>query len=344
MRRHCVCAGAAAAAALLLRSAAAAPPPVVDRWLLDGHGAGRALIAGGAGPGAWSSSPPGSPSCSQLLFYTPFSGFEAAAGLAARDAAAPGGALLALPLMCAADKGAKAPFAWLVDPSTGATVAFARLAQTVTFDSYIKFLPDGSFAVGTNGTSASVFAADESLALLYRDEAIAAGGGGAQVLAVTRGTPSQAAQLQAAGGTGGPDWWGRAADLPLDASARSTPFGTAVGNADSTVCMGADGLSMFNNQRFESPAGVTRFTMPFPSAPETYNTGSQQWPWQMRSAFDGRVAALESGRLSLFSGAKGHARVWLSPELLDNTGATTLAWSAFPRARRDFSASVSIGC
>ena len=105
-------------------------------------------------------------------------------------------------------------------------------------------------------------------------------------------------------------------------------------NADSTVNMGADGLSMFNNQRFESPAGVTRFTMPFPSSPETYNTGSQQWPWQMRSAFDGRVAALEDGRLSLYSGAKGHVRAWVSDELLDNTGPTTLAWrESLPPAR-----------
>jgi hypothetical protein len=66
--------------------------------------------------------------------------------------------------------------------------------------------------------------------------------------------------------------------------------------------------------------------MPFPSAPESYNTGSQQWPWQMRSAYDGRVAALEDGTLTLYAGAAGHAVLWRFAPLV-NDGPATLAWS-----------------
>ena len=307
-------AGAAAAAA----AGPEGPPPAVDRWLLDGHGAGRAQFAPPAGAGGWSVSVPRT-DCHQLDFYTPFSSYSVNAGLAARDG--PGQApQLALPLLCGA---AATPFLWVVDPLSGTTVAFAALPHTQSLESYAKYMPGGEVALGTNGSFVSLFDSS-SLELLYSNGAIAGGGGGAQVLAVTKPTATQPSQLQVAGGTGGPDWWGAAGDLPLGGG--SFPVTNIQGNADSTVCMGADGRSMFNNQRFESPGGVTRFVMPFPSAPETYNTGSQQWPWQMRSAFDGRVAALNDGVLTLYGAAAGHKALW-SYGPLDNSGPATLVWS-----------------
>lgn len=295
-------------------------PPAVDRWLLDGHGTGRALFAPPAGAGGWSVSTPRT-DCRQLQFYTPFSSYSVNAGLAARDGAGQS-PQLAVPMYCGAGAAA-VPFLWVVNPLSGATIQFGALPHTQSLESYAKYLPDGTIALGTNGSFVSVFD-PATLELLYSNGQVAGGGGGAQVLAVTKPTATQPSQLQVAGGTGGPEWWGASADLPLTGA--SWPFTNVKGNADSTVCMGADGRSMFNNQRFESPGGVTRFTMPFPSAPESYNTGSQQWPWQMRSAYDGRVAALEDGTLTLYAGAAGHAVLWRFAPLV-NDGPATLAWS-----------------
>jgi hypothetical protein len=317
-------ASAVAAAAALTAPAAA---PTVDRWLLDGHGAGRALFASPPGAKPWLTPAPQA-GCSQLTFYTPFSSYAVAAGMGVRDAAgqAP---LLAIPLQCGS---AGTPTAWVLDPTTGATVSFGPLGQAASVNSYVKFLPDGTFAVGTtNADSNSVVAVYDPATLgnpVYTNAAVVAGDGGAQVLAVTKPGPGGAypAQLQVAGGSGGPDWWGAAVDLPSDAATQSFPWTNAAGNADSTVCMGADGRSMFNNQRFESPAGVTRFVMPFPSSPESYNTGGQQWPWQMRSSFDGRVAALNDNVLTMYAAAAGHASVWSVPGLYSGAPAT-LTWT-----------------
>lgn len=305
----------------------AAAPPTVDRWLLDGHGAGRALFASPAGAQPWLTPAPQT-GCSQLTFYTPFSSYQVAAGMGVRDA--PGQApLLAVPLSCGASG---TPTAWVLDPTTGATVAFGALGGAASINSYVKFLPDGTFAVGTTGSaSGSVVSVYDPATLgapVYTNAAVVNGDGGAQVLAVTKPGANGAypAQLQVAGGSGGPDWWGASVDLPSTAATQSYPWTKATGNADSTVCMGADGRSMFNNQRFESPQGVTRFVMPFPSSPESYNTGSQEWPWHMRSAFDGRVAALNENVLTLYAGDTGHAALWSVPGLYSGAPAT-LTWS-----------------
>lgn len=249
-------------AAVSAPAAALAAAPAVDRWLLDGHGVGRALFAPSS-KGSWTLKAPAK-DCAPIQFYTPFSSYVVDAGMAARDAAgqAP---LLAVPLSCS-----NKPTLWVVDPVGGTTVAFGPLPNASEIDSYAKFLPDGSVALGTSGAALSVYD-PTTLDLLYANGDIAGGGGGAQVIAVTKPGPGgQPSQIQVAGGTGGPNWWGAAGDLPADAGAKAFPFANVQGNADSTVCMGADGRSMFNNQRFESPGGVVRFTMPFPSSPEAY--------------------------------------------------------------------------
>ena len=118
LARFTLLAAAATGLALGLHAAPeGAAPPAVDRWLLDGHGTGRALFAPPAGAGGWSVRTPRT-DCRQLQFYTPFSSYSVNAGLAARDGAGQS-PQLAVPLYCGSPA---APFLWVVNPLSGATI------------------------------------------------------------------------------------------------------------------------------------------------------------------------------------------------------------------------------
>lgn len=230
-------------ASVAVATAAAGAPPV-DRWLLDGHGVGRALFGASGNPDGWLLESPKS-GCTQLSFYTPFSSYTVNAGMGVRDASGQS-PLLAVPLMCGSNGAASM---WVVDPLKGSTIKFGALSGVQSIDSYVKFLPDGTVAVGTSGNAVTVYDA-ESLQEVYRNTAIVAGGGGAQVLAVTKGSSTVPQQLQVAGGTGGPDWWGAAGNLPSQGN--SFPFSSVQSNGDSTVNMGGCGSckrTMRDNKR-----------------------------------------------------------------------------------------------
>jgi len=138
----------------------------------------------------------------------------------------------------------------------------------------------------------------DDLHVIYTNTAIV-GTGGAQVLAVSKTQPPQ---VTSAGGDGG-WWWGSACDI-----VNGHEFANCMTTADSTVCMGADGRTMYNNQRFESPQGVARFTLPFPAAPQPYNSDYISWPWWIRSDVGGAVYAYSGDTLTKY--AKDMSTVW----------------------------------
>ena len=306
---------------LIVATSAHTAPDQLDRWLLDGHGTGRTL---------WSNMPTTewvlplpSDHCNELSFSTPFWGASSFAGLAARDGPKQK-PQLAVPLTCSSSS-AHSSNIWLVNPETGETDAFSVVAAN-SFDSYLKYLPDGNVVGGVNGTGVGVFDS-VTLEQVYANNQIAAGSGGVQVIAVTKpaSTSPQLPQIQTAGGTGGPNWWGSACFLASAGDGPSTPFESCQPNSCSTVNPGADGLSLFNNQRFESPQGVVRFSVPITSSsqPEPFNTGYQQWPWLIRSLSGGDVFAVDGSALSRYRGNGGHTRIWSVGSLL-SSGPTTL--------------------
>jgi len=167
-----------------------------------------------------------------------------------------------------------------------------------SWDSYLILLPDGSPAAGMDGTGVAVF--DNMTATeVYFNTAINLGTSGNQVLALSKTDPPQ---VQSAGGNTWPGWWGVSCDLPsASAGGRSYPFSKCIANGDSTVNMGADGVSMYNNQRFESPEGAARYSLPQPSNPTAFNSNYVAWPWWIRSDLSGRVYVYDGQFLTAYN-------------------------------------------
>jgi len=132
----------------------------------------------------------------------------------------------------------------------------------------------------------------KDLHVIHESTGIVQGGGGAQVLAITKTNPPQATS---AGGFGR-WWWGSSCDI-----VNGHELTNCARTSDSTVCMGADGVSMYNNQRFEWPRGVARYRLPFPSQPESYNSAYISWPWWIRSDLSGNVYAYDGYALTKYS-------------------------------------------
>jgi len=139
----------------------------------------------------------------------------------------------------------------------------------------------------------------DDLHVVYTSTDIVQGAGGAQVLAITNTVPPQATS---AGGWGR-WWWGSSCDI-----VNGHELKNCARTPDSTVCMGADGRTMYNNQRFEFPQGVARYNLPFPSTAQPYHSDYISWPWWIRSDVGGAVYAYSGSTLTKY--AKDMSTVW----------------------------------
>jgi len=143
------------------------------------------------------------------------------------------------------------------------------------------FLPDGTLIVGTSGTCATLID-PMSLDIVGTNTAIIGNEYGyVQVMAVSKMLSTGVQQIIAAGGEGW--WWGTACTV------NGHTITDCKETKDTTVCLGADGMSAYNDQQDENPEGVVRFTLPLPSKAMPFNTGFTQWPWWIRSDVAGNV-------------------------------------------------------
>jgi len=265
--------------------AAPAPPtPTVDAWALAGHGVSRSLYSSSSST-AWTLSlaVEGAKYCRAPVFATPFSWWDYAAGAVMSDSTG----TLYIPLECETSVAV-----WAVNPDTGAQFGFGSVEGTY-LDSYARILPDGSLVMGVDSTRV-VVVDGTSLKPVSNVTGLVQGPGGAEVIAIYKSLNGRQ-QIATAGGDGGSDWWGAACDIvgnKLTKCAITT---------DSTVCVGADGVTAYNNQRFENPNGAVRYNLPFPSDPLAFNSNYVQWPWWIRSDLSGNAYVYDGEYLTKFN-------------------------------------------
>jgi len=272
---------------------AAAPPspPTIDQWALAGHGVSRALYNGTSST-AWTSAlkVTGASSCDYPQFSTPFSWWTNAAGAILSNSG-----MLYIPVECSRRKPSLG--IWALDAETGESKGFGSLNHT-SFDSYARFLPDGTIVAGVDGSSV-VLVDPTTLTEIGSTTGLNQGYGGAQVLAVFK-TVQGKTQVTSAGGDGGSDWWGAACNF-MPSAHGANKLASCQSTADSTVCVGANGVTAYNNQRFENPVGAVRFSLPFPASPVALNSNYIQWPWWIRSDVAGNAYVYDGYNLTKFS-------------------------------------------
>jgi hypothetical protein len=128
------------------------------------------------------------------------------------------------------------------------------------------------------------------------------GYGGAMVIAVFKQVAGRT-QITSAGGDGGSDWWGASCDIVDGHILIDCQI-----NTDSTVCPGADGISAYNNQRYENPVGAVRYSLPLPSNPVVFNSNYVSWPWWIRSDLSGNVYVYDGEFLTKY--AQSTKQIW----------------------------------
>lgn len=269
--------------------ALAAGAVTVDDWALAGHGNSRQSFAGHKRTEriVKMSNLATKLSCTFPRFNTPFSSTTVASGAQIRS-----DGMMHAALTCNGTN-----HVWEVNLETDKQ-RVVRLNNTKTWDSYLRYLPDGSIVGGVDGHVVVL----DNVTLQVKATQPAGGDCGMQVAAVSKTNPPQ---LQSAGGCGGWDWWGSSCDI-----INGSELTNCKGNSDTTVCMGADGLSMFNNQRFEQPTDVVRYTLPFGpgGGAKTDKTGYLAWPWWIRSDTAGNVVSYDGQNLRAF--AKDATALW----------------------------------
>jgi len=244
-----------------------------DQWSLAGHGVSRSLYNGTSSSFTTVLNAKTADSCTFPSYSTPFSWWTYDAGAIMSDSG-----MIYVTLYC---KGQLAGNIWAINANTGAQAAFEPV-NVSTFDSYLRFLPDGTLIAGVNGVQVNMFD-PTTLETIGTTKGLNRGYGGAMVLALMKPVGSTQ-QVISAGGDGGSNWWGGSCNVQ-----NGHDLSKCIKTADSTVCIGADGMSAYNNQRYESPNGAVRFTLPFPAKPVPFNTNYVSWPWWIRSDLAGNV-------------------------------------------------------
>jgi len=246
----------------------------IDQWALAGHGVSRVLFNGTNSAYTTTLTAKDANTCQYVSYSTPFSWWSSDSG-----AVLSSNGMLYTTLVCGKEQDQQS--FWAINATSGTQTGFVTYKNVTSFDSYPVFLPDGTLIVGTSGVEATLID-PSSLEIIGTNTAIIGNEYGyVQVMAVSKMLSTGVQQIIAAGGEGW--WWGTACTI------NGHTITDCKETKDTTVCLGADGMSAYNDQQDESPSGVVRFTLPLPSKLFAFNTGYTQWPWWIRSDVAGNV-------------------------------------------------------
>jgi len=186
---------------------------------------------------------------------------------------------------------------WAINANTGAQTAYQLFSNVSSWDSYPVFLPDGTLIVGTSGTAATMYDQNTLDEIGLSTSIVGNDYGYVQVMGVAKPVNGNQ-QILAAGGDGW--WWGSACTVT-----NGHELSNCVATKDTTVCLGADGVTAYNDQQNEEPEGVARFTLPMPARADSFHTNYVQWPWWIRTDLSGNVYVYDGNLLTKYNKTAG---------------------------------------
>jgi len=258
----------------------------IDQWALAGHGVSRVLFNGSTSAYTTTLNAKDANTCQYVSYSTPFSWWSSDSG-----AVLSSNGMLYTTLVCGRDQDQQS--FWAINATTGTQTGFVTYSNISSFDSYPVFLPDGTLIVGTSGVEATLID-PQSLDIIGTNTAIVGNEYGyVQVMAVSKMLSTGVQQIIAAGGEGW--WWGTACTV------KGHTISNCQATKDTTVCLGADGMTAYNDQQDESPTGVVRFNLPLPSKEFAFKTGYTQWPWWIRTDVSGNVYTYDGTDLVMYT-------------------------------------------